>query len=803
MHARGQGAIEYILLIAGAILFVILAVSITRSTITTAGNRVDNQTTEFYAFLDSIQASLVYGIPADNCSVPASGNWVINTTVNCVGKSILMNGNISVISGGRLNLYGTIARMNAMYDGQYWIFVNGTGGLGVYDMDNNSATTTDASVITNGPANSTATYGVFINGTFLEAKNSELIRIGGSVELLLAGQVGFFTNNSIVTGNRIHDSALVAFVSSNNIFSNNKVYNNFIGGLVVIGDNNVVAGNEFWNNTLAAIFLADPAVGNNFSNNWAHDNPDSAVKAYWALNPGNPFFGNRFVNNNFSNNAYYGIRGACVQNLSMTGNIISNNAYGGIRLGMDFGGGNCSGMDPPAFNNISSNTITNNGLSIGGAEVLLCNASTQNIVADNVFTYGIINCTNCVGNVFSGNSNSTVINADCPPLMAAGSCPFVYSFDGENYWFEHESYQFSAAKTVEEYSYGRLQKLKPVNGYYRLRLSEELDEVSYTNGVRLYAVDAPEGAWAMPDVNGKIHAMREKIKPLKAVDKNGLDALEKVSEADGVYWVGKIDLLKDYSAASEEEMRGWLELEFPNRAGSSAKLFLRLRPSELLYWEYQYVASLIGNNFIGLTESLSSIPLLGDYYKEQYKWAGFLEVRLWNGKEWATQGYAKAGREIWNEALIELNTSGINEPVLRVRLESVLGHYEIDEAFTDYSSDEGIVVSPLYLESALTQDGEEVRELLEDPEDNNYLVQRKGDAAELFFREIIPIPRKQRSYAIAVKGYYNLIIPNNQTIQGFVRNAFENHMNFLRDRSFLAKLAINAKKKSLFAPLLG
>jgi len=45
-----------------------------------------------------------------------------------------------------------------------------------------------------------------------------------------------------------------------------------------------------------------------------------------------------------------------------------------------------------------------------------------------------------------------------------GSCPFVFSFDGKKYWFDHEGFPFATMSITEKSSYGRLEHLRPVDG---------------------------------------------------------------------------------------------------------------------------------------------------------------------------------------------------------------------------------------------------------------------------------------------------------------------------------------------------
>ena len=51
------------------------------------------------------------------------------------------------------------------------------------------------------------------------------------------------------------------------------------------------------------------------------------------------------------------------------------------------------------------------------------------------------------------------------------SCPFVYSFDGEQYHFDSETFAGAAMPGMDRTDYDNLERLLPVGGRYRLRLT--------------------------------------------------------------------------------------------------------------------------------------------------------------------------------------------------------------------------------------------------------------------------------------------------------------------------------------------
>ena len=72
------------------------------------------------------------------------------------------------------------------------------------------------------------------------------------------------------------------------------------------------------------------------------------------------------------------------------------------------------------------------------------------------------------------------------------SCPFVYSWDGQEFVFDSHIIPTSARPARESMDYDNLERLKPVDGKYKLKVTEELFETSYLNELKLVIVDHPQ-----------------------------------------------------------------------------------------------------------------------------------------------------------------------------------------------------------------------------------------------------------------------------------------------------------------------
>ncbi len=140
-----------------------------------------------------------------------------------------------------------------------------------------------------------------------------------------------------------------------------------------------------------------------------------------------------------------------------------------------------------------------------------------------------------------------------------GSCPFLYTWDGEEYTFvkdvmwrsalgmpmgimgKEQSYAFADASEDYHRIPGNL--LKEKDGKYDIQFTEELWETIYLDQVQLLAVDHPADCEIYVDEKFvpppypplKIHAISEKIAPVSITDGAGNDLMELLLEQDDRY----------------------------------------------------------------------------------------------------------------------------------------------------------------------------------------------------------------------------------------------------------------------------
>jgi tetratricopeptide (TPR) repeat protein len=140
-----------------------------------------------------------------------------------------------------------------------------------------------------------------------------------------------------------------------------------------------------------------------------------------------------------------------------------------------------------------------------------------------------------------------------------GSCPFLYTWDGEKYTFVTDIFWRSAigmplgimagattyafSNSTQEYLKIPGNLLKAKDGVYSLQITEELWETPYLEEVKLIAIDHPDTVdiyidekFAGPPYPPlQIHTVAEKHLPISAADERGNDLLLLISRKDDLH----------------------------------------------------------------------------------------------------------------------------------------------------------------------------------------------------------------------------------------------------------------------------
>ncbi|MEX2705605.1 MAG: right-handed parallel beta-helix repeat-containing protein [Candidatus Freyrarchaeum guaymaensis] len=233
---------------------------------------------------------------------------------------IILNGNLTIASGGSLTLTNVTLRINCTANGSNHIEVQSGGALYINDTDGNPATKDDATIIT--ALNPSCRYLFWVrNGAIFQMNNSEL------------SYCGYLEGHPYSSGG--------LWINTNDaIIENNTLTNNHYGIILYYAHHNTMRSNNATNNTRDGFFLYS-SNNNTLSNNTATNNGNDGFELYYSSN-------NTFSNNTAADNGGDGLDMYGSDNNSFTNNLAQNNTGNGFWIDGD-------------FNSFIGNTAINNG----------------------------------------------------------------------------------------------------------------------------------------------------------------------------------------------------------------------------------------------------------------------------------------------------------------------------------------------------------------------------------------------------------------------------------------------------------
>ena len=194
----------------------------------------------------------------------------------------------------------------------------------------------------------------------------------------------------------------------------------------------------------------------------------------------------------------------------------------------------------------------------------------------------------------------------------SGSCPMIFTWNGKEFEFISDVLgvaplgvglgdgQFFPTDNDEYIQVGGA-SLKPMDGFYEVRVTEELREVSYLDQIQLIALDHPadieiytnEKFISQPFPPFRLFGVSERLPASSAIDGEGRDVLDELSRRDRRYPEG---FRRDFAGRAEMHM---LTLDFESLRGhDDAVLFL-----------HGWVDWADGSTFVGSAQSASNMLL--------------------------------------------------------------------------------------------------------------------------------------------------------------------------------------------------
>ena len=334
-------------------------------------------------------------------------------------------------------------------------------------------------------------------------------------------------------------------------------------------------------------------------------------------------------------------------------------------------------------------------------------------------------------------------------LITGNSCPYVYVNTGHGYAFTGEIYSGAVYKPLERDDYLTLPKLVAEDGSYKLRITNELEEVQHTNLTELIVVDHPKNADVLMDKYGHLQTGVDIQSPTSATNFTGENILPLIKDKDSLSYLGVSP--KDSVPLTDGMI---LTFDHPKDA-NSGKLFIRARNSVWLDNVYKNFHSMLGSYNDKWTEKQNK----GDA-KEMTDWSIGQKIPLLvyvrkNGEWVFADYYNMAGPMALKEDIIAVDLKGIDKGPVKIKLETGSYFWEIDYVGLDCSPNIPVDMRTVPLDQAITAENDTVTGQLMHADDS-YLVQPvSGSAANLTF-SVPPLAGSERTVILHSRGYYQI-----------------------------------------------
>jgi parallel beta-helix repeat protein len=447
---------------------------------------------------------------------------------------------------------------------------------------------------------------------------------------------------------------------------------------------------------------------------------------------------NSWINNTQFNNTDTGIYFYYSNNNNITNcNVFDNNPYG-IWLYYS------------SNNNIKNNTIDENYVGL-----YLDVGSDKNVIEYNNLTangYGFY--------IWYANNNKIGHNFINQTLSSnGGSCPFLYTWDGEKYNFVadlngrgilaipmNSGYR---PPQPEDFAIIEGDKLKDSSGNYLIQITQEYDEISYLDLIELFAIDHS------PDLElytglllnevGKIYTVgKDHIKPIYAKE-NGEDCLSEILNKDGIYTEANSDInivevtFNDLSSASEIKLilNGYADWT-PGVSGRAQKFWIRFIQVKDESGEWRNVYS--GNEIItpAAMPRTYVVNLTGKFITDYSVRIGFGSTVRWD--------YIAVDTTPTEE--VEINKIDMISADLHFR-----GYSEFEGMFPDYYKVKTRAPPTFSSPSGYFTKFGDVLQLLTSIDDK-FVIMHHGDEISIVFSAINEQEGKERTYLLHSWDYY-------------------------------------------------
>lgn len=329
------------------------------------------------------------------------------------------------------------------------------------------------------------------------------------------------------------------------------------------------------------------------------------------------------------------------------------------------------------------------------------------------------------------------------------SCPFIYTWDGENYAFAGEIYSGSIHQPLERHDYLKLPTYAGKQTY-TLKITNEVREIQHTNLMELLVIDHPENTDILIDKYGKIATLEKSVEPTLATNLAGENVTDLVASKDNLFY-------QSNSASSELPLKDGVIMEFPGQGkAKTAKLSIHAKNSIVLDYMLGQFHDMFGSAYSGYMKKQKNASA-----DQMHQWSrnqGIpLSLYVERDGNWEFVDYYNvAGPMKFKDDVLSVPLNGNETDPLRMKLEFGNFLWEIDYASVDYSSEVQVKSYMVPVKTAITEAEKDIAALLQ-KSDNKYYTQPTMDNQAVVTFEMPELTDQNRTIFLHSKGWYEIL----------------------------------------------
>ena len=369
------------------------------------------------------------------------------------------------------------------------------------------------------------------------------------------------------------------------------------------------------------------------------------------------------------------------------------------------------------------------------------------------------------------------------------SCPFVSGYNGDEYTLQGEIFSGAIFPQLVRDDHLPLHLEPDKSGFLKVQISNELQEVQYTDLARLQVITHEPNNTIVPGLSGDLYSVMDPEAPLSA------------RTGDGEFVSGPLKYEDDGSVvqmtdSNSTDGTSQINLLFKKPAADSeGRLLVRLKNSyflDVLYGELVKGMGTYYSTYVSQQKQKTRESLVEWLAQQNIP----LKVEVETPHGWQQQALVTTVGPLANRTIAIPLAVAPGQEMVNIRITSGFMFWEIDYAAMDYSKQGTLGVDDLLPLTARNEMGENVRDLLTNA-DNSFLVQPEVGNNTVITYKHKPVEGMRQTYILHTRGYYEHIRefnhpPDMKFLSRFTQpNSFslfsrESYYNKLRDKEAFA-----------------